>query len=186
MHTATGQNRLVIVALAFDDKAAITGLVVDYGGVNITSYAWIDTGFSGEKANRVYYLVSPLTGSQLVTASWTGANTNVRMIVETFFGVNQADPLGSWTQAGNATSITSSNIDPLNRLCADFILTVAAGHVLTVGAGQKLRRTETPALDLRLSASTKPGAPNASMSWSSDISVYYGHVLLALHPVIPP
>uniref|UniRef100_A0A6H1Z9E0 PKD domain-containing protein n=1 Tax=viral metagenome TaxID=1070528 RepID=A0A6H1Z9E0_9ZZZZ len=180
-HTATRQNRLVVIGLGVN--SAITDLTVTYGGVAITAI-----GSSNSLGGRYLYLcykTQPLTGLQTVTASWTGA-TNARMIVYTFCGVNQTYILTADASTGTGTSILTSAHGDFEGLCVDFALTYAPGHVLTAGDGQIVRRTEASGLALRLSSSTKVVAQLTNLSWLSDISVDYIHYVVRIHPLVYP
>jgi len=191
-HTATGQNRFVIVVLAFEDD--VTGLTVDYGGVAIDSISHWHT----PAGRALYYCLQQVpppipvpTGLQTVTASWTGA-TAVRMIVETFFGVDNYDyawQLDVVVTSANGLSVSSTNTNLPQSLAdmmlrADFVLSAATGHILTPGIGQTLRKTETPSLPMRLSTSTKISEPITTMSWSSDIPTDWVHIMTTFNPLL--
>ena len=178
-HTATGSNLFAKVTLMLG--AAVTGLSVTYGGA---AMALISSKVSpNSRYLYVYGLVNPPPGEQTVTASWT-TNVIARIITESFTGVNQTTPYdAALTASGTGTAqtlaaITSSSV----KLVADSLLSNAAGHVLTVGDGQTLRREETSALAMRAAASTEPGAASIIMSWSTDISVDWAQIGFNLNP----
>jgi hypothetical protein len=104
-HTASGSDRLVIVAISWQDSIgdeSITG--VTYGGTAMSL-------LGSTQYTDVYHLVDPPTGAQTIVVTWSGSNYKGAVGEGTSFtGVDPAGPIGpAATTFGNSASPTGSS-----------------------------------------------------------------------------
>ena len=160
-HTTAGTNRLMLVGIS---GWTFLGTPV-VSGVTYNSVALSLVGSQGSASFKmwIYGLVAPDTGTHDVVVTFSTAPNNGGVVgVETFTGVNQSTPLGTFGSAsGNGTTATVDVSSATGELVFD---TLGSRWTVTAGAGQTQRWNASSSFTTG-SGSTEPGATTVTMSW---------------------
>lgn len=172
--TGTGSNRLMLVALNYEDDgtAGINISGVTYGGVPLSLV--LSRNSTQEVVTQVWRLVAPASGTANVVVTGTGiaSDDSLHVGVTTFTGVDQTTPLG--TAVANSGTGTAASVS----------VTAAAGDLVYATMALDDSRTSTSAAGqtdlfnaiqgtanndgVRAVASTKAGAAGTvTSSWTT-------------------
>jgi hypothetical protein len=175
-------NSLMIVGVTWDNGGPVTLSGISATGGALTSQATTEDGDSNH-TTALYSRVG-LSGSQSVTATFSGATFVAGMTVTTYCGVNQASPHGSnATATGNDTPVT---VD-LDANSGEWVVDTAFSHAaLTVGAGQTQRAKVTDGSGFDHATSDEPGPGTITMSWTQASGHYWGTIALIIKPFVAP
>lgn len=172
-NSGQGDNRLLIVKVT----SINTVTAVTYAGVSLTNTdgaaaAMSVTGTSGA-ISSIWKLVAPATGSNTVVV--TGPVSNVHIVAETWTGVHQTTPLGTFGSAtGTSTAPSVTITSATDEVVTDIVGASAAlvsNTALTVGSGQTSEGTLVAlsfgGTAVRSGASYETGAASTVMSWTT-------------------
>lgn len=124
-HSCTGSNLILIVTTSEDNSnGSVTGIT--YNSVALTQ---IGTGVvSGSNTVRMWYLLSPATGTNNITITGSAGNTNMGVCAVSYTGVKQSSqPDASGTNTSGATVSYSESVTTITNNC----WTVMAGCALS-------------------------------------------------------
>jgi hypothetical protein len=124
-HTCTGTNRLLVVAVGHFNPASVTPSLPTYNGVSMTQLAT----FSPQNAEiewAFYYLVNPASGTNTISAGYSGDPTQFYGHAVSYTGVEQTPTIvasGGTTGAG----VTSLSRTLTGLTVGDLIIGVFGG-----------------------------------------------------------
>lgn len=190
--TAKRNVALFAAASLRDDGGSVAAstFTATYGGVSMTKVGEYQAA-SSKLAVALFYLARPLTGSNTLAFSWTGASLG-RFYAISLYGVNRGNPVrsGSYTTMAENNTASASVSVPSNA--GDWALDVVSSESpfgstvsLTIGAGQttimnsEIQNTVRMAYGGSYEAST---GSSVTMSWSKS-SGYYA--IMAGMSVVP-
>jgi hypothetical protein len=194
-HTVTGSNPILLVTLIYDNGSGINS--VTYGGQAMTL---ADT--SSAKSGRniaVYYLINPPTGSNTVSVSYSGFNSNRLSQSASYTGVGSVDVV---TKQANITTGTMTNT--LTTLVANAWTVLGAVDYgdnggtgtqhLTAGSGSTQRVFQTNIGDMYGVAmfdsngpKMTPGSTSMTVTGNTVGSNFgLGGVMVSLAPYVAP
>lgn len=192
-HTVTaGNDRILMVGVGFNnnpDTAIVAS--VTYGGVPATFVASAIN--SNDARSELWQLLAPTVGTANVVVTLSELpNSNTGFVVgnASFFGVDQAVPLGSvGTAFGTDALATVTIASAVNELVWSIGSAEDSGALLTAGAGQSVltndqggsgsRRTES-------GTSTKPGAVSVTNTWALSVVEDWAIIAAAMLEAPPP
>ena len=138
-----------------------------------------------EGESEIWYLVNPATGSNTVSVSMSGTATDFFAGAETFYNVNQVNPIGTAVTTNNGNvqvtpqtlSVTSTSN---NQMIVDSI--VENNGSWTPGAGQTEVESSTIGSLVRGGNSYRTGlSGSTTMSWTPGGADWYGLVAIAIN-----
>jgi prepilin-type N-terminal cleavage/methylation domain-containing protein len=165
-HTTSGQNRLMLVGVSYNNDNLETVTSVTYNGTALTKV--------GERANAddsmvyIYSLVAPDTGTYNVVVTFSAALLQQAVAgVMTFNGVDQSTPLGSfYSSEGDDTTTASLDITSAD---GEFVYAVIAAEydALTAGSGysEQWNMSVSGTKTNGAGGTTNCGAETVTMSW---------------------
>ena len=134
-HTASGSNRLVLVAVSWQEGTGTEDIdSVTYGGIAMTL---VDSTIM----TSLYSLMDPPTGSKTVVVNWTGSGSKTAVAgAVSFAGVDRDHPLDATVKAtGNSTAPSVSiPAGDISRVILTFVGVNCASSVPTLTAGTGL------------------------------------------------
>lgn len=167
--TAAQSNRAMVVTCAATTDTFVS---ITYSGVAMTS-----SGSNNDATDAVtfatYYLAAPATGSNNVVATFSSNTANKRCTSGTYYGVDQATPVGALVfdaDPGGVTTGDNHNVTcPANSIVWEAIYIRPAATSLAVLAGQTQRSSDT---GFQTMTSTKAGAgtTNVGHTWIASFS----------------
>ncbi len=172
MHTASGENRLLVVVVHGNHQARNV-VSVTYGVTQLTRLGRVDHVAGTFAWVEMWYLTAPATGEQTITvtldapdtAKWTATSIS-------FTSVNQTTPLstaftatGGDTAPDAAPTVNVSSAPNYELVVSGVTYDDLGGITLTVGAGQTPQRSGVEAGEVGFGVSTAPGAATVTMSW---------------------
>ncbi len=184
-HPTSGTNRLMLVGISAYGSSLPVVSGVTYNGVALSLVG------SQQQGNYtkiwVYKLVAPDTGTHDAVVSFSTAPTEGCVVgVETFTGVDQTTPLGTFASAsaGSGDTATVDVSSATGELVFDTLWTYSE-CTATVGAGQTQRWNTTSSHTVG-AGSTEPGASTVTMSWTLSSSIYWWIIgAVPIKPVSP-
>ena len=179
-HTCTGANRVLVVCLQTFISAVTS---VKYNGVAMTEAKSQGSAFG--YYSRIYYLVNPATGANLIAVVMTG-NTYGAGEAISFTGADTDSPLGaneSATNTGTAVS-TSITTTAANSFIVDCLKSDGSdvGNP-TVGAGQTTIAIIAKPSNFNSQAASykaKSTAGATTMTWTLSTSAQWAHVAVEI------
>lgn len=169
-HTASGSDRLGIVALAhsFD---TVTVSSITWGGVAMTHIG--TATLTGSQKATLYYIIAPPTSSATVAVTFSG---NVYGVVASmsFTGVSQTTPVGTAVTSSPPTAPSvsvnvSTSVGDMVVDCVKHYPTTDGSGNPVVGAGQTSRWAgDDGAFDENGAGSTETGSGTVTMSWTGE------------------
>lgn len=191
-HTVSaGNDRILMIGVGFNNNPSSAVVAsVTYGGVPATFVAQVAQG--NDTRSEIWRLLAPAVGTANIVVTLSElplSNTGFVVGGASFFGVDQAAPLGSVGTAAATTGLASVTIaSAAGELVFDTASAEDTGGPLTPGAGQSVlwnaeggsgsRRTQC-------GGSTKAGALSVTMEWTLDVSEDWAIVAVALLPAPP-
>jgi hypothetical protein len=181
-HTTSGTNRLMLVGISgsySSGSPVISG--VTYNGVALSL-----VGSEAESNFKIwiYKLVAPATGTHDVVVSFSTLPDQGCVVgVETFTGVDQTTPLGTFASASANTGDTPTvDVSSATGELVFDTLWSYSGYTATVGAGQTQQWNTTCAPYTRGSGSTEAGASTVTMSWTISNSYHWAIGAVPIKP----
>jgi prepilin-type N-terminal cleavage/methylation domain-containing protein len=171
--TGSGSDRLMLVAISYNnnDDETVTG--VTYNGTALTQVGERNNGNDAQV--YIYILVAPDTGTHNVVINFSSALDEGAIAgVMTFTGVDQTTPLGTFASAvGNDSTPATVSISSAS---GELVFGVVSSEyeALTASSGQDERwNMSISGAGTNGAGGTDAGAPTVTMSWSLDPS--YNH-----------
>jgi len=162
--TTTGSDRAILVTTGID-SATIDVTAITYDG---DSLSIADRDVGSDFTLEIWELANPSTGSNTLSVTWNGSDSNAAAGAFAFSGVDQTTPSDGF-QGANGTS--SSPSVTVTSKTDDFVLdSIMLFFNPTPGSGQTGRFSES-SFDF-YEGSTEPGASSVVMSWSNSSSDY--------------
>jgi hypothetical protein len=161
--TAAGSNRLMVVGISAQQPASTTTSVT-YNGVNLTKLNAVSN--ASQTRVEIWYLVAPPVGNYNLTVNLLGSDNSI-VGVQTFTGVNQATPFGTFVSATGASTTATVNASSAAGELVYGVVGWNNGNLNTIGAGQ------TEYWDMQMNSSisgagsTEAGAATVTMSWTN-------------------
>jgi prepilin-type N-terminal cleavage/methylation domain-containing protein len=171
--TGSGSDRLMLVAISYNnnDDETVTG--VTYNGTALTQVGERNNGNDAQV--YIYILVAPDTGTHNVVINFSSALDEGAIAgVMTFTGVDQSTPLGTFASSigDDSTPATVS----ISSASGELVFGVVSSEyeALTASSGQDERwNMSISGAGTNGAGGTDAGAPTVTMSWSLDPS--YNH-----------
>ena len=164
---STGDNRVLLVGLCWNDSTGDAVSSVRFGGVNC-SHVITTNWFYGSGKLALYSLTAPPTGALTLEVTMTGAASELTLAGMIFTNANQAISLGtaSANYAALPTSATQITVpSSINDLVVDLLGYYAFDSV--PGTSQTLRLAAINSGYASIQVSTKTGNTGATMmAWS--------------------
>lgn len=191
-HTTSGNNRLLVVSLAFgiSGGGSAPTVSVTYGGVTMMSFGRVHT-ISGEDDSdtsgfvEMFYLVAPPKGTNTVSVTFNSVNGT--MEAETgsisFTGVDQTNPIAhSNSGIGNSGAPSISVTSAVGNMVVDIL---GSGTTITGSGGSQsnrwLKNVDSQTGAGNGAQSTRNGAASpVTMSYTTGNDVW-GLIALDLH-----
>jgi hypothetical protein len=161
-HAAAGSDRLVLIGIHAEGGVTISS--ISYGAQSPTL---IGTHPNGE--THQYRLVAPNTGSQTVTANFSGSSGRCGMGILSYTGVDQTTPVGTLVSATTATDTLSVDAtSAVGQLVVDFA--IFAQITIAVGPDQTARidLDDFVSTGRSMGMSEQAGASTVTMSWTTS------------------
>ena len=190
--SGTGDNRLLIVKV--NSTAAVSA--VTYAGVALTNTdgaasAMTVTNATSGSITSIWKLVAPASGTNNVVV--TVSSSYLYVIAETWTGVHQTTPLGTFGSAtGNDTTPTVTITSATDEVVTDAVAAASltrANTVITVGSGQTsegsllwLDLTFASGYAFRGAGSYETGAASTVMSWTAAGTSQWGILAVPIKP----
>lgn len=181
-HTATGSDRVGIVALAWSTDS-ITVSSVTWGGNNCTLIG--TATLSGWHKAALYYIVAPPTSSSTVAVTFSG-NAYGAVASLSFAGADQSTPTGTPVTNTNTSAVSSSvNVSSATGDmvvdCVKHYPAADGSGAPAVGASQTSRWAgEDGTYHENGAGSTEAGAGTVAMSWSTGENDAWAHIAVNL------
>lgn len=189
-HTVAAESNRGIVAAVAHRRDGLT----DVSGIN-----WVNEGTpepltivtssqvtQGDTVFELWQLIAPSIGTHDMTATITGGNSTIVMIVVSVANVNQTTPLGTVATATGTTSPITSTVGSIGAtdLVIDFFVTEEPAANIVVGVDQTLRLLDNTAGTMDHGCSTQPGSSGGVMTWTSATDMgNWAHIAIAFKPV---
>ena len=172
-----GENRLLIVNVAYRDNRTITAL--DYDGNPMTLIVEDATSNTAVRAS-MYYYIGPVKEKKLVTGSMNSSCSG-EIIASVFKGVHQTDPheLTDKDYSAATTSVSSTVASTDNGLWLDCVARFIQ-NTFVEGAGQT-SLAEQNNTNPSLGVSTKPVNGDVTMGWSWTSNSIAVHLMTMLN-----
>ena len=167
-HTASGANRLAVLALSWFGGVTVTG--VTYGGNAMTLVGQLEHPDNSNLHMALAYYVAPATSSQAVTPTYSGSAILSYLQVATFTGVDQGTPISGGAVTSNSGA-SQTNIAPsVDSVTANDLMFGAGyggGPPASIGAGtSRLLANDWGGNGLWNGLATNAGTGTVSVDWT--------------------
>lgn len=191
----TGSNRLLMVSIGLeaDNNSPITVSSVTFGGRALTISPAGVAAAGTEARSQIWYLLDkdfPTGTSANVVVTFTGSNSNdedVVVGVNTFKGVDQATPFGTFAKTNGSGTSASANVTLNSGELAFGLLAVDDSRRVTVTGGTNLwteYSDASPGDGISASVNTRSGTGSQTLSWGSfSTSDDWALTVVAIKPV---
>jgi hypothetical protein len=183
-NTASGDNRLLLVGLAFDNDNLETVSSVTYNSVALTSQIQINN--TDDAWAEIWTLVAPDTGTHdMVLTFSTSLLQQATVGVMSLTGVDQTTPVSA-TASDNTPATAASHTLNISSATDELVVDVLAGESLTsiTADGSQTERWNLNNGFSYGGCSTKAGAASVDMIWSFGATDYWAHVAASLAPAV--
>jgi len=192
-HTVNaGSDRILMVGTGFNNNLGgmvVTGIT--YGGVALTFVGGIENG--NDSRAEVWHLLAPVVGTANVIVTYgngaPASNTGFVAGAASFFGVDQATPLGSVGTAMATDMLATVTIaSAVGEVVFDTAGSEDSGGLMTPGAGQSALWNTVGGSGSRqeqCGGSTKAGAVSVTMEWALVVVEDWALVAVAMLPAPP-
>jgi hypothetical protein len=126
-------DSIIIAGIAISPKAASRPTVTATYDGNAMTQIGKTGGYTGEEMSVMFYYLSPTAGAKNVIFTVSGTNRDLVAGTTTFEGVNQENPIGSFTRtSGTGTAVTMD----VGTLSGDWVIDCvsAAGNGVNISA----------------------------------------------------
>jgi hypothetical protein len=177
-----GANRLLVVGVSIKgDKDTVTAL--SYGGVPLTFLG--ARGDQGSARVELWYLIAPASGWWPVSVNLSGSAEFVAG-AETFYGVDQATPLGGFMANGSNGNGASDPSVVVTNAAGDLVIAVLAvgdgPGQLTPAATQAQKWIGWWGSGLAGAGAIAPGADTVTMGWTKTADANWAIGAVAVKP----
>ena len=178
-HTCTGSDRGLIVGVSWYNGLDPTDVAVTYNGVSMTQEA--DISAPDASRVRIFSLIAPATGSNTISVSWTGSNTDPMVGgAVSVTGCHQTDMI---TRAASTNSGTSTTVSvTVTSATGEFVVDTAVMVDTPTENGDGTQRWNVNGTGLYGCGASAPGAASVNMSWSQASSASWAIAAVSIDP----
>jgi hypothetical protein len=180
-HTVAGTNRMLVVSVELWQDVAGTGTItaLTYNGVAMTKSQGTTTG---AMRAEIWYLASPATGTNVVSATVTGDTDDRKFRSTSWTGVSS-----TLDASGTGTGGTGNPSVSITTVAANAMIVDAAAKfgttAFTVGAGQTSVMNDTTGSTTGVASyKSQASAGSTTMSWTNASANDWSAVALSLAP----
>lgn len=178
--SSTGANRVLLAGLCWNDPDEDVVTSVTYGGVPCTEL-YTTNWFYGSGRVALYYLTAPPAGDHTLIVTLSGSAQELSLAGLILTNANQSasfGPAAAYFSDGPVGSIGITVPSATNDLVVDLLGYYAFDP--TEGNDQIVRIISENSGNASIRMSTKPGAANATMSWSMSASTEISQIAVAV------
>jgi len=178
-HTCTGSDRGLIVGISWWNGGDPTNVAVTYNSVSMTQEA--DISASDAARVRIFSLIAPATGSNTISVSWAGSNTDPMVGgAVSVTGADQTDLIQRAASTNSGTSTTASVT--VTSATGEFVVDTMTAPDTPTENGDGTQRWNVNGTGLFGAGASAPGAASVNMSWSLASSVAWAIAAVSIAP----
>lgn len=193
-HTVnSGNARVLIVGASFRRQGTAVVTSVFYGSQPLTFISGgSSTDMNSKYRAELWYLVAPNVGMNTITVNFSGALDSAVGGAVSYFGVNQAAPVGTGAGTGGITGPPTVVVSSATgELVVDCVAVKGNNNnSISVGPGQTQRWNNRTGNNLNThtigGGSTEPGAASVTMSWTVVSNEQWAIAAAPLRPAPEP
>jgi hypothetical protein len=171
----TGTSRALLVGISYLNANNRAVSSITYGGQAMTLVGDLNYNNGGSTYYTrvyIYRLIAPLTGSNTLSVTWSGALSQGAVVGAIVYnGVNQTTPTGTFASAsGNSTTPSVTVTGATGRLMFAVVSGQTTSAYSVTGGGTQLWNSMPYSGQTAGNAQSRPGAASVNLTWSGSNS----------------
>jgi hypothetical protein len=168
---STGTSRVMLVGISYLNANNTAVSSINYGGQVMTLVGDLNYNNGGSTYYTrvyIYRLIAPLTGSNTLALTWSGALSQGAVVgAITYNGVNQSTPTGTFaSSSGNNTTPSVTVTGATGRVMFGVVSGQTTSAYNVTNGGTQLWSSMPYSGQTTGNAQSKPGATSVDLTWS--------------------